>query len=57
MVKTRLTPAMCAAASTISLMIPRGVGTTMTSSRTPATEAGMAFINTEEGYAALPPGT
>jgi len=34
-----------------------GVGTTMISSGTPATLAGMAFINTEDGYAALPPGT
>ena len=29
----------------------------MTNSPTPATLAGMAFINTEEGYAAFPPGT
>src|SRR5688500_14775377 len=29
----------------------------MTSSRTPATLAGTAFISTDDGYAALPPGT
>ena len=36
---------------------PPGVGATMMISGTPATLAGMAFISTEEGYAALPPGT
>jgi len=49
MVKTRSTPAMQAAASTSSLTSPRGVGTTMTTSGTPATLAGMAFISTEDG--------
>ena len=29
----------------------------MINSLTPATLAGIAFINTEEGYAAFPPGT
>ncbi len=29
----------------------------MINSDTPATLAGIAFINTDEGYAALPPGT
>ena len=29
----------------------------MTTRSTPATCAGMAFINTDEGYAAVPPGT
>ena len=29
----------------------------MTSSSTPAIFAGIAFISTEEGYAAVPPGT
>ena len=29
----------------------------MTISLTPATTAGIAFITTEEGYAAFPPGT
>ena len=48
-VKTRSTPAICAAASTRSLRSPRGVGTTITSSETPATRAGSAFINTEDG--------
>lgn len=38
-----------AAARTISLISPRGVGTTMTTSATPATLAGMAFISTEDG--------
>ncbi len=38
-----------AAASTISLSTPPGVGTTMTSSGTPATLAGMAFMSTDEG--------
>jgi hypothetical protein len=38
--------------------LPRsGVGTTITISPTPATLAGMAFISTLDGYAALPPGT
>ncbi len=32
-------------------------GVTHTMRFTPATEAGMAFIRTEEGYRALPPGT
>ncbi|CNL11725.1 Uncharacterised protein [Mycobacterium tuberculosis] len=49
MVNTRSTPAMQAAASTSSLISPRGVGTTMTTSVTPATLAGMAFINTDDG--------
>ena len=35
----------------------RASGTTMTISRTPATLAGSAFISTDDGYAALPPGT
>ena len=30
---------------------------TITISRTPATFAGTAFISTDDGYAALPPGT
>src|SRR5216684_8935286 len=57
MVKTRSTPAIAAAASTSGLRSPEGVGTAMTSSPTPATFAGSAFISTEDGYAALPPGT
>src|SRR5690606_2376381 len=56
-VNTRSTPAMHAAASTIALRTPSGVGTTITSSRTPATRAGSAFISTDDGYAAFPPGT
>ena len=55
-VNTRVTPARCAAASTSGLRTPSGVGTTMTISRTPATCAGIAFISTDDGYAALPPG-
>src|SRR5712691_3132862 len=54
---TRSTPAIAAAARTSGLRSPRGVGTHMMSSRTPAILAGMAFIRTDEGYAALPPGT
>ena len=53
----RVTPTRCAAASTSGLRAPSGVGTTITISATPATCAGMAFISTDEGYAALPPGT
>ena len=49
MANTRSTPAMAAAASTSSLASPPGVGTTMISSSTPATLAGMAFMSTEEG--------
>ena len=49
MAKTRSTPETCAAASTSSLSSPSGVGTTMTSSPTPATLAGIAFMSTEEG--------
>src|SRR5690554_5004444 len=57
MVNTRSTPAIAAAASTMSFTTPSGVGTTMITSATPATFAGIAFISTEDGYAALPPGT
>ena len=49
MVNTRSTPAMAAAASTSSFFSPRGVGTTMMSSATPATLAGSAFISTDDG--------
>ena len=57
MVKTRSTPQIAAAASTSSLLSPPGVGTAMMISRTPATLAGTAFMITDDGYAALPPGT
>ena len=57
MVNTRSTPQIAAAASTRSLRSPPGVGTTMMISRTPATFAGTAFMITDDGYAALPPGT
>jgi len=49
MVNTRSTPVIAAAASTSGFFSPRGVGTTMISSPTPATLAGMAFISTELG--------
>jgi hypothetical protein len=52
-----VTPARCAAASTSGLRRPSGAGTTITISRTPATCAGIAPISTDDGYAALPPGT
>ena len=49
---------MYAAAMTSALKSPfLGGGVTMTISSTPAIRAGMAFISTEEGYAAVPPGT
>ena len=54
---TRVTPAIAAAASTMRFLTPSGVGTTITISFTPATCAGIAFISTDDGYAALPPGT
>lgn len=56
-VNTRSTPPNSAAASTRSFFRPSGVGTTITISPTPATRAGIAFISTDDGYAALPPGT
>ena len=49
MAKTRSTPTMAAAPSTRSFIPPSGVGTTMMISSTPATLAGTAFINTEDG--------
>ncbi len=49
MVNTRSTPAIAAAAITSAFFSPRGVGTTMTSSPTPATFAGSAFISTDDG--------
>ncbi|CPK70632.1 Uncharacterised protein [Bordetella pertussis] len=48
MAKARSTPAMAAAASTMGLRTPSGVGVTI-SSGTPATLAGMAFISTDDG--------
>jgi hypothetical protein len=42
-------PARQAAASTIGFLAPSGVGTTIASSRTPATLAGIAFISTDDG--------
>ena len=53
---TRSTPAMSAAAITASFRFFVG-GVTMIISSTPATRAGTAFIRTDEGYAAAPPGT
>ena len=57
MVQIRSTPARPAAASTAGSSAPRGAGTAITTSPTPATRAGIAFINTDDGYAARPPGT
>ena len=56
MAMTLSTPAIFAAASTSFDMFSVG-GVTMMSSPTPATLAGMAFMSTLEGYAAVPPGT
>ena len=53
--KIRVTPDSAHAASTVSVT-PCG-GTTAMISWTPATSAGTAFITTEDGYEALPPGT
>ena len=47
--KIRSTCATFAAAKTKSFLSPLGVGTTMISSWTPATFAGIAFIRTDEG--------
>jgi hypothetical protein len=44
-----VSPSRCAAASTIGLAAPRGVGVTTAIRSTPATWAGMAFISSEEG--------
>ena len=57
MVQIRSTPASRAAASTAGSSSPRGAGTVITTSPTPATRAGIAFISTDDGYAARPPGT
>src|SRR5436853_4029803 len=54
---TASTPAIAAAASTAGLKPSRPAGETMMTSRTPATRAGIAFIKTDDGYAACPPGT
>ena len=53
--KIRVTPDRAHAARTVSVT-PLG-GTTATISRTPATIAGTAFITTDDGYEAFPPGT
>ena len=50
------TPAIFAAASTSFDIFSVG-GVTIISSPTPATLAGIAFISTLDGYAAVPPGT
>lgn len=55
-----LTPASAAATRMYGSMPglpPVAGGVTMTISGTPATWAGMTFISTDDGYAALPPGT
>ncbi len=46
-----------AAASTTGVISPPGVGDAIAISSTPATAAGMAFMSTDDGYAARPPGT
>ncbi len=52
-----LTPHMCAAASTSGLTLPSAfTGVAIMTSCTPAILAGMAFMSTVEGYAAVPPG-
>ena len=53
--KIRVTPDRAQAASTVSVT-PLG-GTTATISCTPATSAGTAFMTTDDGYEAFPPGT
>ena len=53
--KIRVTPESAHAASTASVT-PCG-GTTAMISCTPATSAGTAFMTTDDGYEALPPGT
>ena len=53
--KIRVTPERAQAARTTSVT-PVG-GTTAMISCTPATSAGTAFITTDDGYEALPPGT
>ena len=56
--KTRLTPQMRAAARILGgIFPPLPGGVTMTISLTPASLAGMQFMMTLEGYAAVPPGT
>ena len=54
---TSATPARRAASSTSGFSTPPGAGTHIATRPTPATRAGTAFISTEDGYAALPPGT
>jgi hypothetical protein len=51
-------PHTCAAAKIVSLTLPSAfTGVKITSSATPASLAGTAFIIRVEGYAAVPPGT
>jgi hypothetical protein len=54
---TAETPAIRAAASTTSGTLPPGAEHAATTSGTPATRAGRAFISRVDGYAAFPPGT
>ena len=56
--KTSVTPASFAATNVAGYTLPSGpTGVIIVIRATPATFAGMIFINTEDGYAALPPGT
>ena len=55
--RSRSTPHSRAAASTSGFNSPRGDGTTITMRGTPATIAGSAFMRTDDGYDAEPPGT
>ena len=56
--KTRPTPATLAAARMAGLTLPSAEGgVTITISPQPASTAGMQFISTDDGYAAVPPGT
>ena len=53
----RFAPPIFAAASSTGLIFPSVAGVVMMISDTPAMCAGMQFINTVDGYAAVPPGT
>ena len=52
-----VTSATYAAAKTIDDFFKSAIGLTTTLLLTPATRAGIAFIKTDDGYIALPPGT
>ena len=54
--KAVLMPQRCIAARSRGFTLPPGAGVQTTISFTPATIAGIAFMRSELGYAALPPG-